>query len=294
MPKSKRGPALFEVYGKGQSEDLLPRAEERTSFARRTPARESASAFRATLTSLARSIGRHSDDDDDREMPEPAEGGPAVGIEGGKVHFALTSRGAGVVAFVVLVVVACIFSMGKWYGRQAGFADGQKQERISIQGAALDEIAQARQSEPIDGLFDGLGESPVTRVAAAQQEPEVEPQESSPPEPTALTAVRKSATTWVKGNTYVVVQSFRGDAGQDAVQAQEYLAQHGIETEIIGSSQRGFRLIATQGFNCKDATQQKLAERYITKIGTIGQAYFKSGGRYKLEGYFATLTRDTW
>ena len=98
----------------------------------------------------------------------------------------------------------------------------------------------------------------------------------------------------MKGHTYLVVQSFRGNARDDAVAAQEYLARHNIESEIFGGRDRGFRLIATSGFNRKDATQRKLSDRFRRKVQSIGSAYSKSGGRYKLEGYFATLTSNSW
>jgi hypothetical protein len=112
----------------------------------------------------------------------------------------------------------------------------------------------------------------------------------------SLTAQRAHAASspWVKGSTYVVVQVFRGDAREDAVRAQEYLARNNIDAEIFGSSNRGFRLIAAQGFNRDDPAQRQMADRFLQKTRAIGAAYFKSGGRYKLEGFFATLTSDSW
>jgi hypothetical protein len=143
----------------------------------------------------------------------------------------------------------------------------------------------------VEGLFAGVGESPVQPATELEARPGERRQGSLP-----LTSVRAAGgtTRWVKGNTYVVVQSFRGDARQDASRAKEFLAQHGIGAELVGGNDRGYRLIATTGFNFEDETQKKLAEQFLQKIRNVGRAYFQSGGRYKLEGYFATQTSDTW
>lgn len=286
MPKSKYGPALFEVYGKTRPEEAEPVAAT-VPHTRRTPAAESVSAFRATLAALVRSIGGSGKEPGERE----ADGSPAIALDGGKIHFSLSSRGAGVVAFGLILLASICFLMGRWVGFQAGVADGRLQEQRSIQGAAEDEIAQARQSAPIDGLFDDLASSPV-----AQGQPEAPPAGAPPARSnTSLTAVtRTSGPTWVQGNTYVVVQIFRGDeATGDAEKARQFLADNGIDTAIVGRG-REVRLIATQGFNFKDETQKVLAERFLNRLRAVGEAYYKAGGRYKLEGYYATLTASTW
>ena len=193
--------------------------------------------------------------------------------------------------FVGLLLAGVVYVSGQWVGRQSGFADGvadgRRQAQLSLQRTAESEIEKARNSAPVADLFAGIGRSPVSREAS--------------PAPVSLAATRVSEpasqparTDWIKGYTYVVVQTFKGDARQDAVQAQDFLAQHGIETEVFGSTGRGYRLIATKGFNRKDATQKKLADRFVNKIRNIGSAYFEAGGRYKLEGYFATRTADAW
>ena len=289
MPKSKRGPALFELYAKGRSDDPPQASGKQGGASGRSPLGESASAFKATLSSLAKSIGGGDTPKAEADEPQPVSGRrSSVQVEGGRVHVALSSRGAGLVGFVALLLACVAFAAGQWLGRQGGLADGRKQARESMQRTAVDEIELARSSRPAEGLFEGIGTSPIVGRSKA------EPVAALAAAPTPRTAGRTVQTPWVKGHTYVVVQSFRGDARQDAIRAQEFLAQHGIETGVFGSGARGFRLIAANGFNRKDAAQRKLADRFLKKVRNIGKAYFKAGGRYKLEGYFATLKSDTW
>lgn len=287
MPKSKQSPALFELYAKGRAGGDAPEGAERTD---RTRAEEFATGFRATVASVAKTISGRKTDDPPRAA-EDGESPPLVAVEQGRVHLALSSRAAGVAAFALLLVVCMFFAFGKWYGRQGGLADGRVEAQRTIERSAVDDIERARRSQPIEDLFSGIGASPVgadaerpaARVASAPR--------------VSLTASRSTPTAsspWVKGHTYVVVQVFRGDAREDAVRAQEYLARNDIQSEIFGSSTRGFRLIAAQGFDREDEAQRVQADRFLNKVRTLGGAYFKSGGRYKLEGFFATLTSDSW
>jgi hypothetical protein len=141
----------------------------------------------------------------------------------------------------------------------------------------------------VGDLFAGIGESPITAERTLTAKPAGPPEAARrPPEP------RRSGITWVKDNTYVVVQSFRGDAREDAVRAKDYLDRHGIKTEIFGGVDRGFRLITVRGFNRDDKTQREAADQFLQRIRSVGKAYFDAGGRYRLEGYFAKMTSDTW
>ncbi|HRX84523.1 MAG TPA: hypothetical protein P5572_05835 [Phycisphaerae bacterium] len=284
MPKSKQSPALFELYSKGRTGGDAPEGVERTR------AEEFASGFRATVASVAKTISGNSAPEEPQPREEDANAPRVFAVERGRVRVALTSRAAGVVAFALLLVACAVFAIGQWYGRQGGIADGRVQAQRTIERSAVDDIERARRSQPIEDLFSGIGASPVAGEADRSAARTVAAPRVS------LTATRTPATTtpWVTGYTYVVVQVFRGDAREDAVKAQEYLGQNDIQSEIFGSSTRGFRLIATQGFNRDDATQRTLADRFIKKVRTLGSAYFKSGGRYKLEGFFATLTSDAW
>jgi len=355
MPKSKTGPALFELYNKGQGEKSDP--ERVTS--KRSPIAESASAFRNTLANLAKTINRDGQTEKVETSPERVSGGSSVVIDRGRLHVVLTSRVSGIVLAVLLVGAIGVFSMGQWVGHRKGLGDGRKQARLSIQGEVGDEIATARKGQPVQDLFSGIGTSPVSsgkdgrsagtsadrkngvarhrnsgrrsvagsagrtsgagsansRLAARSNVPSGSAEGSDrrsanrksthrdlpvtlmaqpPSSVSSGDAKAASSTTWVKGLTYVVVQSFRSDALEDAKKAQAFLSQQGIEAEIIAKSKKPIRLIATQGFDRKNKTQKDLASRFLKRIRTIGKSYPKVGGRYKLEGYLATLTNESW
>jgi hypothetical protein len=286
MPKSKNAPALFELYAKTAREEHDAEVAEEVA----EPS-VAASRFRATINSVARTIGGSTDEEppaEESELPSRY----AVAVQGGRIHLALTSRAAGLVAFGLLAGACLAFACGSWYGRQRGIEAGQVLAQQSLERAAADDIAEARASQPIEDLFAGIGVSPV----AAQGAPAPQPRVEKKPAPVALTARRTpvAETPWVRGHNYLVVQIFRGGAREDALKARDYLARHGVPAEIFGSSKRGSRLIATQGFNRSDATQRKMARRFHDKVKSLGRAYFKSGGRYKLEGFFAALTSDSW
>ncbi|NOX59358.1 MAG: hypothetical protein GXP29_10940 [Planctomycetes bacterium] len=315
MPKSKSGPSLFELYNKRQGDKT---SEERVT-SKRSPIGESASAFRATLANLARTINRDQPSPQSEKSPNKTSAGSSVGIDRGCLHVSLTSRMSGVLLALLLVCVIGVFSMGQWVGHKYGLADGRKQARLSIQGGVDNDIATARESQPVENLFAGIGPSPVTspakaktqkRGSAAQRRDAGRTQRRSPKsstgsakKPVSLIAKQpkshasrqaKSRVTWVKGLTYVVVQSFRSDAAKDAEKARAFLAKQGVDSEIVARANRPIWLIATQGFNRKNKTQRDLADRFLKRIRTIGKAYSKAGGRYKLEGYLATLKKESW
>lgn len=284
MPKSKQSPALFELYSKGRTSGDAPEGAERTR------ADEFASGFRATVASVAKTISG-AGGGGEQSQSEDGASPPTFALEHGRVRLALTSRGAGIAAFAVLLIVCVIFAAGKWFGRQSGLADGRVQAQRTIEHTAVNDIERARRSQPIEDLFTGIGASPVAGSETEKPAARVAP---APRVPLTATRTQPAGSTWTTGRTYVVVQVFRGDAREDAVRAQDYLARNDIASEIFGSSTRGFRLIASQGFDRDDAAQREQADRFLNKVRALGTAYFKSGGRYKLEGFFATLTSDAW
>jgi len=283
MPRSKNRAALFEVYSKSLPSSPPEEPPPKASTRRRVRATQAASAFKATLNSLARVVA--SGDRDDTGPRTRAE--PVAEVGTGTIHVRLTRPMliGGVVA--LLLILVGVFVAGHWWGRQSGFADGRQFARQ--RGGEIDEIAEARQSTPVANLFEGVGTSPVSVPSNEEfAAPRLQAERSVAASPPA------KSTGWTKGLTYVVVQNFRGDAHDDAVQARAYLAQHGIDTKIVGRPGRGFRLISARGFDRSKPVVRRESDRFKTRIRSLGAAYHKAGGRYKLEGYFATLTSDSW
>jgi len=91
-----------------------------------------------------------------------------------------------------------------------------------------------------------------------------------------------------------VAQGFAAGREADAEEARVFLAANGVDAAVVPLDSGGTRLITTQGFNRNDPTQRTLADQLIDRIRALGAEYYRSGGGYKLEGYFATLKGDRW
>ncbi len=297
MSNSKNRLALFELYDKGCTTEVDPQKTVRKTGSK-APSRAD-SGFQETLSSVARDIGSDKAKAENTEAkpkrtPSEPESRSMLEVESGRVLLALSRRGLMLAALAIVLVAGVIYTGGQYVGRKGGLADGEivgrEQGQQRIQRAVATEIEQARRSAPVEGLFANVGKSPVNRTANPTPAAVVVPKTPV----TLMATTGRGETNWITGYTYIVVQSFRGDARDDAVRAQEYLAQHGVDTEIFGSVSRGFRLITTKGFNRKEATGKKQSDRFVRKLRGIGSAYFEAGGRYKLEGYFATRTPNSW
>jgi len=194
--------------------------------------------------------------------------------------------------FVVGLVLVASYTAGLYLGRQRGEQDGFAAGRKSVEAIVTNEIEQARAQRPTEGIFDGVGTSPVGRSGPdAGLERTVGDGGSTSPE----MSEGSSAAAWVRGYTYIVVQDFKSDALADAHKAARYLADNGVDTAIVElDGDWKYRLITLQGFNRDEAVQRNLAEEYLERVRTLGQNYFAAGGRYRLEGYFKKLAADTW
>ncbi|MHC4064319.1 MAG: hypothetical protein ACYSUI_07440 [Planctomycetota bacterium] len=221
----------------------------------------------------------------------PAEGDsatadvPALEMVGGQVRIALTSRATAVVVFALGLVLVLAYSAGSAVGRKQGKAAGYKDGRASAQASAVDEIQVARARQPVEGIFDSIGRSPVQPARPAVSE---SPQAAPAPTP-------RPEVAWVRDYTYIAVQDFRADARADVERAKSYLLDNGVETAILElKGDWKYRLVTVQGFNRDDPVQRDLADEYLANVRKLGQAYFNAGGRYRLEGYFKKLTADRW
>ncbi len=152
----------------------------------------------------------------------------------------------------------------------------------------------ARRSRPDTRIFDGVGTPPVRthgENALSLASPDgIEAENSHPDAQMGGT----SSTAFVNGHTYIVVQEFRAEDGEDATDAQKFLSDRGIETTILDSKGTyKYRLITVKGFNREDPDQKRWCDEFLERIRKIGDAYTKAGGRYSLQGYQKTYTGPT-
>jgi hypothetical protein len=210
---------------------------------------------------------------------------PWVEVDDERVKLTLTSVRAAIVVFVLLIGLLAAFELGRSRGQHSGFAQGFHAGRDSFTSEALSEIEAARNLPPatevINSLLVGSDSAGALSTRAAEGSGDQRRTASGPAQ-------------WIPGHTYIVAQGFQRGREADAQRAREFLASHGIETELIRFDSGAMQLITTRGFNRSDPAQRSLADQWLQKVHAAGVAYFASGGGYKLDGYFATFTGDRW
>jgi len=283
MAKPKRAP-LYEVLSKSKNPPLWTQGRETDSTPSPPPAVPPAPETPGTAPEVIR-------------PPEPVVGDAGgtrdavLRIDGRVIRVALDSTWAAAVLFGMVVLIGVAYGLGHGSGKEAGKDEVRK--ALAADGSGLlDEIEKARQGPPRPDVTQGLGPSPLLPAEGPAESTKV-----APPSTTLTSrddaAQRTSSGGWTPGLTYVVVQNFAGSARDDAVRAQVFLQQLGIETSVEASGGR-YLLVATEGFNWDDPADRDRFHRYHRRIQAAGQTYYKGGGQYKLEGYPKKLTQDHW
>jgi hypothetical protein len=319
MGKSKRGRSLYEVIDKAKLRGGFSSAGERLEIPAPAADDEAEPLFREpTPAPPARepppcepeeiradeAAPRVREPDAEAPESEPAietESG-GVRIDGGVIRITLTSTRAAVALFGVVVLLAVTAWIGYGVGHSAGQQEGFVAGRQSLEAEVADDIQTARMQPVTEGLFDQIGPSPLVPAGGGEEAQPAAARaaggETGKPTPVAAAPTSLDSAEpggWIKGHTYVCVQEFEPGALGDARRAQEFLRQNRIETALVNrAGTRNYWLVTRQGFDCNDPSQKQLAEDYRERIRQLGERYFRSGGRYRLEGYLAKLTRDTW
>ncbi len=276
MPRSKRGPALFDLLGKGEETDTesLKTPEWWSSGDPPPDARASAPLTRENVPSSV-------------PAPAPATGSAGgsarfIELDGGRIRLSFTSVLAALAVFAALVVLLSAFEWGRWSGERNGFKRGHAAGRASYSAGTMDEIEAARRQPPATHVVSSL-----LRGADAVERDSTDPAAD-------MGAGAREQPRWIQDYTYIVAQEFSQGREDDARQAQVFLTQYGVATELVRYPSGSIQLITTEGFNRRNQTQRQMAEQRLRKVHTVGAKYFETGGRYKLEGYFKTFQGETW
>ncbi|RJP40666.1 MAG: hypothetical protein C4547_02365 [Phycisphaerales bacterium] len=220
-------------------------------------------------------------------------------LDGGRAQVSLSSTSAAVVLFVLGMLACGVYLVGFHRGRTLGRAEGFQ----TVRRMGEDEIAQARRAAVDPRLTEGLTvpqRPPVPATGSGvpgEATGPADPVWPGPPSPgpASTSTIPAGAVSWVRGNNYVVVQSFKPGALDDAVTVQDYLARHDIGTQIVSKADGGFWVITTQGFNLDDAAQKPLADALQQRIRSVGAVFRSAGGRYDFQTCFLMkLKSDTW
>jgi hypothetical protein len=270
MPKPKRGRSLF---------DLLPEDDATTPDGSRVP-QPWANGEKQVADAKAAAVPPRPKPDQrvgsrtGGKVETPAGPSRFVELEGDRFRVSFTSLTAAVAVFAAVVVAITLFKIGDRGGYARGYAAG----RASYEAAAMSEIDAARSLPPATQLVEGLLAQP-----GEQQEPE--PIDG---------AGERAVPRWIRDHTYVVAQEFPASSAPAADVVREYLAEHGIETELVRYPSGAIQLITREGYSLKDPTQREMAEQLLRRVHAVGSEYYAAGGGYKLEGYFKTLKGDSW
>lgn len=274
MAKSKHGPALFELIrggGKPAGE-----ATKLPGWLGVHAAREKEAAPTQVADTHPRVVR---DDWDDHESLGSLK---TFDLSGAVLRISLTVKSGAVAAFVLLIVAIGLYAGG----RNSGRAAGREEALASVAKLPTSELEQVRNSPPkpqvVQDLLAAVPPAATPAPGGATQVPPRRPASATP------------KVSWVKGNTYIVVQEFAAGQIDEAKRAQEYLDQHGIGTAIIGSNNGPMSLTTTEGHNRKDAVQTAASDELLKRVHSVGEKYFQAGGRFRLKGYFKTLKGDSW
>jgi len=288
MAKPKRGPALFELLSEeGSATGGVKVPSWWTKHTQLMDLRVARAARKADESPLV--VEEPSRSAVDRTAPRPL-----FEVDGDRVCLSLTSVTAAVAVFLGLATILAAYGLGARRGDQGGFRRGFDAGRADVGSAAVDEIAALRNQPPASKLVGGLLQDAGVKSAGSGAREDRPAVKAAVAAPAKLPASTVPAAGWVRDLTYIVVQEFPAANIDKARHAREFLAQRGVNSELVPLNDNTTLLIATQGYSHKDPAQKRLAEQLMEKVRTIGTQYYAAGGGYRLEGYFKTLKRDNW
>jgi len=288
MAKAKRSPALFELLsdeGSATGGVKVP-----SWWSRHTQLTDLRAARAARVAAQPPPVF----EEPPRSAVDRSPPRPLFEVEGDHVRLSLTSVTAAVAVFLGLATVLAAYGLGARRGDVGGFRRGFDAGRVDGSSATGDEIVALRNQPPLSHLVGGLLQETGAKPTSSAVREDRPAMKAAAAAPANLPASAVSAAGWVRNQTYIVAQEFPAANVEKARHAREFLAQRGVNTELVSLNNDTTLLIATQGYNHKDPAQKRLAEQLLEKVRTIGTQYYAAGGGYKLEGYYKTLKRDNW
>jgi len=307
MPRTKRGPALFDLLARGadRAPELLkvPRWWARRDTPVRTPQAEMRSAEDMAGTLGPSVVGEPTSGGSATDDALSSRIAPLAELDGGLIRLSFTSLTAAIGLFVVAIVLIGALAMGRQAGDRQGFKRGYEAGRASYAAGVASEVDAARGQPPATHVVSGLLD--VNKAVPPKPGKEALPGTTKETQPktaasTDLTVPGGEAPTearpakWIRGHTYLVAQEFVAGRADDAGRAREFLAQNGVAAEVVRSRSGAIQVITTQGYDRDNPAQREMADQLLKKVQALGTKYFAAGGGYKMQGYFKTLKGDSW
>lgn len=202
--------------------------------------------------------------------------------EADRVTVSLSVTSAAGVLVALLALISGAYSVGSYWGEQSG--------RRAYLARTGDEIEQAKLAPPNAELLSALRDPSLVATPNAVTASLGGPAAS----PAAPAHSGGPPVSWVKGNTYTVVQEFKPEGQDDARFAREFFAERGVATHVVTRPNGYHWLITAEGYNYKDSAQKQMGKVLAQRVKDLGKAYQDAGGRYSCEGYERTLSGDSW
>ena len=275
IENAKRGPALFEV---------LTKEAVKGTDALKVPAPRPETEHHAPQGAIRLSPRPTKPQPDEGTRSRYGSGDvriPFVKLDEGRIRMTFTSMTAAVAVFTALAMVVAAFELGGHLGFRDGVRIGHEAGRNSYAAETLSDIEAARREPPATYLVSNLMDSPPENGGSLK-------------ETSAREAGSGGQPQWIRDYTYIVAQEFAADRLDNVEPAREFLAKHGILTTTVRLANGAVQSITTQGYNHKDPTQKRVAERLLEKEHQVGAKYYAAAGGYRLKGYFKTLKGDGW
>ncbi len=282
MSKPSRSPVLFEVLNKGKGVNELGGGKGQSEAAESVdqPQQGEFTPDKPDKDSAIKPTQMR-----DRPLESVETTSSIIDYEGDRIKFSFSAALLATVLGFVIVALAASYKLG----HDRGYAAGRHNGRLAYEASVKDEIQAVREG-PVES--DLLGDG-VT-FTASQSDSTSGTQVLGVATGTGKSNPTLDAPVWVRGNTYVVVQVFFADSGEDALIAKDFLVQRNIRTAIVNRPDGKRWLITTQGYNCEDAAQKRMLDQLLERVREAGRAFRAAGGRYGLEGYPSLLTSDSW
>lgn len=183
--------------------------------------------------------------------------------QGDRIRFSLSTVSLAMVLFAAIVVVAGAFGIGRYLGKQAVLPADVQQA-----GLDLDEQFRDLREQPADpDVIEDLDR--VTDSLLIEQTRQIREQ-------------HQGQDGFIDDLNYIWIERF--NSHNDARAGQTYLSESGVASTVVQQNGK-WLLISKDGFDYR-VPQEKQACRQLSElIRQIGKQYFKSGGRYRFDGF---------
>ena len=205
--------------------------------------------------------------DSSRGGASPAPQSPSASkwftAQGDRIRFSLSTVALAMVLFGAIVVVGTAFGVGRYLGKQAGATSD-----LQLAGLELDEQFRDLREQPAHpDVIEDLDR--VNESVLIEQTRKIREQ-------------HQGQDGFIDDLNYIWIERFNSQ--DDAQAGQTYLNESGVASTIVQQNGK-WLLISKDGFDYRVPQEKQACQQLSEQIRQIGKQYFKSGGRYRFDGF---------